>query len=185
MLTEAQKQYVMRIQRGAQIGQAKTGIPAELIAAWWTWETAYGTNTTSKANNHAGIKATSRGKDYKIGKSPLEYAGYNTIDNFANDWARIILGVNYKYPEIIAAARAKRSYAEITAAHNASGWSEGDYLISTIVRRAEAIKVLYGSNFVSAPAPVTPDVNSLSPEDVKKYATIGLAVLAAIALVKN
>jgi hypothetical protein len=181
MLNEQQKNYVLRIQQAAKIGQAKTGIPAELIAAWWTWETAFGTNKTHLVNNHAGIKSTSTGKDYVSG----DYAGYNTIQNFANDWARIISLNRFKYPEIIQAARAKKSYEQITDAHNDSAWSEDPYNLYTIRKRAEAIRVIYGSNYISAPAPVTPDVNSLSQEDIKKYAAIGLAVLAAIALVKN
>lgn len=183
MFNDQQKQYLLRIQRAAKIGQSKTGIPAELIAAWWTWETAYGTNKTHLVENHAGIKSTSTGKDFVSG----QYAGYRSIDNFANDWARIISLNRFGYPAIIAAARAKKSYAEITAAHNASEWSEDPYTISTIVKRAENIRILYGSNLART-APASPSVtntDNLSQEDLKKYAAIGLAVLAAIALVKN
>lgn len=179
MFNDAQKQYLLRIQRGAKIGQSRTGIPSELIAAWWTWETDYGTNSTQKVNNHAGIKSNSTGKDFVSG----QYAGYNTIEAFANDWSRIISLNMAGYPAIIQAARAKKSYAEITDAHNKSGWSEADYNINTIVKRAENIKILYGSKTTTTNGTV--EVDNLSPDDLKKYAAIGLAVLAAIALVKN
>lgn len=181
MFNDQQKQYLLRIQRGAKIGQSRTGIPAELIAAWWSWETAYGTNKTHLVNNHAGIKSQSTGKDFVSG----QYAGYNSLDNFANDWSRIISLNRFGYPAIIEAARAKKSYAEITDAHNKSDWSEDPYTISTIVKRAENIRVLYGSN-VAPSAPASPtNTDNLSQDDLKKYAAIGLAVLAAIALVKN
>jgi len=181
MFNDQQKQYLLRIQRAAKIGQSKTGIPAELIAAWWTWETAYGTNKTHLVENHAGIKSNSSGKDFVSG----QYAGYKSIDNFANDWARIINLNMAGYPAIIQAARAKKSYAEITDVHNKSGWSEADYNINTIAKRAENIRVLYGSNLAPSSPPSPTNTDNLSQDDLKKYAAIGLAVLAAIALVKN
>jgi hypothetical protein len=178
MFTEDQKKYLEKIRGAAVIGSQKTGIPAELIAAWWTWETAYGTNRTSKVNNHAGIKNLSTGKDYSDG----QYAAYNTIENFANDWARIISGNRAGYPEIIAAARGKKSYIDITDAHNKSLWSEADYNLLTIDKRAKNIAMLYK---IPAQPSKPNDVNNLSQDDLKKYAAIGLAVLAAIALVKS
>ena len=175
MFNEDQKKYIELI-RGAAVGASlKTGIPAELIAAWWTWETAYGTNSTAKVNNHAGIKSLSTGKDYTSG----QYAGYNNITNFSNDYARIISGNRAGYPEIIKAAREKKSYMDITKAHNASLWSEADYNLLVIDKRAREIAQLYKININKD------SIEQMNQDDLKKYAAIGLAVLAAIALVKN
>lgn len=137
-----QTAYVKAIEPWAKMAASSTGIPAELIAAWWTWETAYGTNNTSKHNNHAGISANSTGKDYVSGR----YAGYNTPVNFVNDYVRIITARDWRgYGAIIDAAKKNpKDYAAITKAHNASAWSEADYNVDEIVRRAREIATLYG-----------------------------------------
>lgn len=136
MATEAQKKaYYAKMLPIGQIVQGKIGIPAALVVAFWSWETDFGTNASSKANNHAGIKSNSKGADYAAGI----YAGYNSLANFAADYARILSINAYGYPKVLQVAKAGGSYADITKAHNASSWSEADYNVDTIVSRANAI----------------------------------------------
>jgi flagellum-specific peptidoglycan hydrolase FlgJ len=178
MATAAQQAaYLQAILPHAHTAAAKLGVSAmyaPLIWAWWSWETDFGTNQSSKANNHAGIKKNSNGSQFDAG----QYAGYHSITAFANDWVRILSLGAYGYPEIVAAMRAGKSYEEVTRLHNASSWSEADYNVATIVQRA---KVAGGSSPASSGLP---DVSNLSADDMKKYATIGLAFAAVVAMLK-
>ena len=134
MATAAQQTayYAKMMPYGAKV-QGKIGIPAAVVVAWWSWETDFGSNGSSKANNHAGIKANSKGADYKAGI----YAGYNSLDSFVNDYCRILSLKAYGYPQVLEAAKGGDVKA-ITKAHNASSWSEADYNVDTIVKRAAA-----------------------------------------------
>lgn len=79
--------YWNKMEPYAKIASNKTGISVETILAHWQLETGGGTSDLSKrANNHAGIKASSKGKDYTSGA----YAGYRNLTNFANDYARVM-----------------------------------------------------------------------------------------------
>jgi flagellum-specific peptidoglycan hydrolase FlgJ len=71
----------------AKTAHALTGIPIETILGQWALESAYGTSDLSRrAKNFAGIKATSKGKDFTSG----QYAGYFTLGSFARDYARVM-----------------------------------------------------------------------------------------------
>jgi flagellum-specific peptidoglycan hydrolase FlgJ len=71
----------------ARTAHTLTGIPIEVILGQWALESAYGTSDLAKrAKNFAGIKATSKGKDFTSG----QYAGYFTLGSFARDYARVM-----------------------------------------------------------------------------------------------
>lgn len=134
--TEAQKKayYAKMLPYGKKV-EAKIGLPAQTVVAWWSWETDHGTNKSSKSNNHAGIKANSKGRDYVAGI----YAGYNSIDSFVNDYCRLLSLDMAGYPEIIKAGKTPGTLDD-TKAHNASSWSEADYNVATIQAREKEIQ---------------------------------------------
>lgn len=71
----------------AKISASLTGIPVEVILGQWALESNYGQSDLSRrANNFAGIKSSSKGKDYTSGA----YAGYWTKSAFAKDYARVM-----------------------------------------------------------------------------------------------
>jgi PKD repeat protein len=141
-MNAAQTKYIQTVLPAAQKVASKTGLAPELVAAWWSWETAFGANGTSKVNNHSGIKAASSGKDFVSG----QYAGYNSEESYVADYVRTITARDYRgYGAIIDASKSNpKNYAAVTAAHNASKWSEADYNVSTIVARAQEIAKMIG-----------------------------------------
>lgn len=71
----------------ADIAASLTDIPKGVILAQWALESAWGTSDLAKrANNFSGIKSSSKGKDFVSGA----YAGYNTKESFARDYARVM-----------------------------------------------------------------------------------------------
>jgi flagellum-specific peptidoglycan hydrolase FlgJ len=102
----------------AQLAASLTDIPKEVILAQWALESAFGTSDLSqRANNYAGIKSSSKGKDFVSGA----YAGYNSKDSFAKDYARVM---NLSYYDKVREAKgidetidelAKSPYAEDTS----------------------------------------------------------------------
>lgn len=181
MATQAQKAaYMQAILPHANSAAAKLGAPSygPLIWAWWSWETDFGTNGSSKVYNHAGIKKNSSGRDFESG----QYAGYNSMGNFVNDWVRILSLGSYGYPAVVAAMKNGKSFGEVTQLHNASSWSEADYNVQTILDRAAAAGGQSGGSAPSTPVNL-PDVSNMSQDDLKKYAAVGLAVAAALFVV--
>jgi hypothetical protein len=182
-LNDKQIAYIKQVYPAAKMVQEKTGIPADLVVSWWTWETAFGENMSSRmGNNHAGIKANSTGAQGAVG----QYAKYNSIDDFANDYARILSMPHYGYPGVLAAARNNpQNYTQITDALNKSQYAESDYNINTIGQRAFFIRgIVKGSTEVGAINTV-PDVSMLSNDDMKKYAAVGLLFASAMMILKK
>lgn len=67
--------------------QKDTNIDYRVILAQWYLESTGGTSDLCKrALNFAGIKSSSKGKDFTSGR----YAGYNSIKNFAKDYSRVM-----------------------------------------------------------------------------------------------
>ena len=154
---------------GAKV-ERRLGIDKEIAVAWWSWETHWGTNESSrKGNNHGGIKFTSNA-DFKVGM----YAGYNSISRFVDDFVRVLTIPGYGYPGVLASANINGpdDVAGITRAMNASKYAQDDYNISTIRERVERIR-----NMTYRPA-ASPEVNDSNRE---QYAAIGAALVAAVA----
>lgn len=148
-----QNAYYARLAPASKITAQKTGIPSELLLAWWSWETNFGTNQSSKYNNHAGIKKNSKGSEF-VAPGGM-YAGYRTVDAFANDFARTI-NLNFAgYPGVISAGRTD-DYGIITKAMNASAWAEHDYNVTTINNRAKVARAYTGGTGKPVPEKPTP-----------------------------
>lgn len=107
--------YFDKMKASAHKASSKTKIEPAVILAQWYLETGGGTSDVSRsANNHAGIKSSSKGRDgiYK------GYAKYNSLDNFVNDYSRVM---NLSY--YTAVREAKGIEAQVKALHE-SPWAE-------------------------------------------------------------
>lgn len=129
---QQKRDYFAKMYPAAVIAsQATQGkLPPEWIVATWSYETHWGTNGSAKANNHGGIKANSLGRDYVAG----QYAGYNSIETFAKDWARVL---NLSY--YTAVHQGSMDYTALTQRFNASPYMEQGYNVNTIVGRAKEV----------------------------------------------
>lgn len=178
--TTAQTNYFNKIIPYAKVSQNGTGIPYQLIAAYWSWETDFGKNESSrKGNNHGGIKKNTLGST----ADPVgQYAGYATITDYANDWARVLNIKNYGYPEVLAAARQGKSWETITKAFNASQYMERGYNVSTIIKRAKYVDTLTGGsgNTGSSGGGESFEIGKFSDE---QYVMIGMAAVALVSLI--
>jgi len=193
---EQLKSYFAKVSTAAQLVEQKTGIPAALISAIMSWETAAGTNATSKYNNELGIKYV--GQQYATaGKVAGMYAGYKTQADFANDVARILSINGYGYPNILKTAKSSPSqWGDIIRAWNASNWAEADYNVTEIVRRADIARSVQGvsvasggtsgaisaSNLFSTLGVENP--SSMTQDELFKFAGIGALVVGVLALTK-
>lgn len=84
--------FINRMTPFARFCESKTSVPYQVILSQWAWESAWGNSDLAKrSNNFAGISANSSGRDFVSGG----YAGYNTIQHFANDWSRLINSNTY------------------------------------------------------------------------------------------
>lgn len=87
MATVVPNSFYSDMYQYAKISASLTGIPVEVILGQWALESNYGQSDLSRrANNFAGIKSSSKGKDYTSG----QYAGYFTKTSFAKDYARVM-----------------------------------------------------------------------------------------------
>lgn len=187
MPSDAQiRSYMEGLLPTAQKVSVQTGIPANLLASWWSWETDAGSNLSSKNNNHAGINYTSNADYQKDG-----YAGYNSLDNFAKDFTRILTMGAYGYPEVI--ARAKKSPGDlegITRAMNASSYAQDDYNVTEIVRRANLVsggssRPLTGFSSSGQPTLFGKEVWNpwgMNQEELLKFASIGAIAVLLISM---
>lgn len=186
--------YFVKVAPSAKLIEQKTGIPAPLISAMMSWETASGTNQTTKFNNEMGIKYIGQ-KYATAGKVAGMYAGYKSPEDFANDVARILSINGYGYPNILSTAKANpANYTAIVKAWNASSWAEADYNVDEIVRRAKIAEGVQGvsvasggtsgavsvSNLFSSLGVENP--SSMTQDELLKFAGIGALVVGMVAL---
>jgi flagellum-specific peptidoglycan hydrolase FlgJ len=165
-----------------------TGIPKEVILAQWGLETGFGSSTLAKYhNNHAGIKATSRNKDYIATIGSLKYAGYNSMSAYIKDYARV-MGLSY-YDKVRSAGSIDKAVIEL----HRSPWAEDPNYDDKL------FKIIKGSNFKGVPSKVSEKVEEFTGieiEDVKerfakltesekvKMGVIGLGVVMLVAINK-
>jgi flagellum-specific peptidoglycan hydrolase FlgJ len=165
---QQQDQYLQSVLPAARIASSKTGIAPELIASFWSWETHWGTNETAKVNNHGGIKANTLGKDFIAG----QYAGYNSIERFAEDWGRV-LNLNY-YTSVLQADQS--NWTEVVTRFNASPYAEDSYNTQTIINRANRARELQGQAI---------NVTTDSQSDLANLGAAFLGLLAAASLLQK
>jgi hypothetical protein len=136
--------FYKKYNSAALVVQNALGINKNTILAWWSWETAFATNTGSKYNNLGGIKYT-KNADFKVPKtqgSNIEYSGYNSTESYAKDFVRVLSVNGYGYPEVLKANG--NDVAGVTRVFNASKYAEHDYNVDTIVSRAKAAALATG-----------------------------------------
>lgn len=166
-------------------------MPVSTILAQWAIESTYGTSEVFKNNNNlAGIKKV-KSSIALPDPSPSGYARYKDIDQFTQDYIRVMNNGYYEHvkaadtPENTAYALGNSLYAEGT-------YDKGQHIVDTI--KNFNLKQFDG---LAAPGPITTHpygfdkqtitnaVNALSEEDKKLYAFVGACALAAFWLFKE
>lgn len=137
-----QNDFYKKYASAAQYVQNAIGIDKNTILAWWSWETAFGTNKGAAYNNLGGIKYTSHA-DSKVQDGTIAYSGYNSTESYAKDFVRVLSVNAYGYPAVLAANG--NDVIAVTKAMNASSYAEADYNVTTIAARAKAASLVTGS----------------------------------------
>lgn len=172
----------------AKKAESATSVPYYFILAQWAYETGNGENRGAKElNNHAGLKYVS--SSIALRKNGM-YAEYTDLNQFVQDYSRV-LNLSY-YKKLKTANTLEELYQAITT----SPYAETPYSRGFIDMMKQAIEVTEG---VKVPDTPTSDSNkehggagisfdkqveSMSEEELKKYAVIGVALMAFIALLK-
>lgn len=136
-------EFYKKYNSAAQVVQNALGIDKNTILAWWSWETAFGTNKGSAYNNLGGIKYTSHA-DSKVQDGTIAYSGYATTEAYAKDFIRVLSVNAYGYPAVLAANG--NDAIAVTKAMNASSYAEADYNVTTIAARSKAASLVTGSS---------------------------------------
>lgn len=166
--------YIGRMWAYAKQAEAGTGIPAEVIVIQWGHETGWGTSDLVKrANNHGGIKANSRGRDFVSGM----YAGYNNTGNFVKDYIRV-MNLSY-YDKVRAADSIDDTIRELDASPYAEDENYGNLLRSSIrTAKFPTGTVNVGSGGGFDVGSLLDSTKNMSGDELKKYAALGFAVIA-------
>lgn len=125
--------YIKMMLPYAQDAAARLGIPTSVILTQWAYETAWGTNQGSKYNNHGGIKFIAgpggapkySTQGFRAPTSSGMYAGYNSLQQFTDDYVRV-MSLSY-YKDVRATAQAGGSIKEIFEALGRSPYAETGY----------------------------------------------------------
>lgn len=171
--------YFERMFPYAQKASANTNLPTSVILTQWGHETGFGTSEVSKnAKNHGGIKKVA--SSIASGSYGV-YASYSSLDQFVEDYSRV-MNLSY-YTKI----RDAGSPDETIAAFAGSPYAEDQ----SYAEKLRGIFTTYGVRGYDtykggggAPASSSGGVGDLSTEDMKKYAAIGVAFVALIALTR-
>lgn len=118
---------------------------APVILAFWFWETGRGTNRgTSEFNNLAGINYNRSWKNpLQLKASPSgEYAVYSNLNNFAEDYARVL---NLSMYANVRNAFKTAGYEDDVASISASPYSVADYDKTTVLNAIKEFRKLSGS----------------------------------------
>lgn len=178
-LTAAQRAaYFDRMLPYAQQASAAVSIPVSVILGQWALESYYGTSDIAKhANNHGGIKYVSASTQRY--RTSAGYAGYGSESEFVKDYIRV-MGLNV-YTAVRQAsdsdiegtlrALGNSPYAE---SHYESGGTPGNSVLNVI--KANDLYSYDGSSSAQL------RVDKMAPDDLKKYAAIGLAFVGLLAL---
>ena len=156
---------------------------ADMILAFWYWETGRGTNLgTKQFNNLAGINYNKSWKNpLQLKASPSgEYAVYSNLSNFAEDYARVLnLNMYSKVREAFKTA----GFDDDVASISASPYSTADYDAPTVIKAANEFRKLSGTPTTSYNADASVNMfvsnakNSGADNTLLAIAMIGAAVL--------
>jgi flagellum-specific peptidoglycan hydrolase FlgJ len=163
-----------------------TGVPIPVILAQWGLESAYGTSEVYKNNNNlAGIKHVSSSIDSGI--SPSGYSKYNSLDQFVQDYVRV-MSISY-YDNV----RQAGTVDGAVSALGASPWAETHYRDSSGQAGGNLMSVIEANELekYSAAAPagghpygfdaskIMQGVANMTPEELSIYAAVGACAMAA------
>jgi flagellum-specific peptidoglycan hydrolase FlgJ len=164
--------YFERMFPYAKTASAATNLPTSTILAQWGHETGFGTSDVSKnANNHGGIKFV-EGISISSGNYGA-YAKYSSLDQFVQDYIRV-MNLSY-YTKI----RNAVSPEDTISAFAGSPYAE-DQSYSTKVAGIFNTYGLRGYDTYQGGS----GTGGVDADDMKKYAAIGIAFVALMALVK-
>lgn len=157
-----------------------------IILSFWHWETGGGTNRgATDLNNLGGIKFVDQKRKYGINATQSGmYANYNSLNEFAKDYARI-LKLGY-YKDVLTSGMTK-GYEDDVVSINKSPYAEADYSVSTVVGNAIEFSGLGGESIVIDDDTYTTieNKNNLSVEEIGKAIAIGIAFMSVMALIKD
>lgn len=171
---EFYKKYLSASKQASKL----TGLDYRQILANWSWETNFGTNKTVNYNNLGGIKFVNQ--KYASGKSGSPgYAKYNTINDFVKDYARVM---NLGYYDQIHKASKTPGLLDDVIEHNKSAYSVADYDVNAIMKRISDIGKMNGNN--QNINLEIPNVKEYSKDELIKYASIGVGIIALIKLLE-
>lgn len=162
-------------------------MPVSTILAQWGIESTYGTSAVFQNNNNlAGIKHV--GSSIDIGISPSGYARYKDIDQFTQDYIRVMNNGLYENvksavsPEDTAYALGGSLYAEGT-------YDKGQHIVDVIknynLKQFDGLAVANNHPYGFDKNTIMAAVDALSPEDKKLYMYVGACALAAFWLLKE
>jgi flagellum-specific peptidoglycan hydrolase FlgJ len=170
---------------------ATTGIPVSVIMAQWGIESAYGTSQVYQNNNNlGGIKHVSSSID--IGVSPSGYAKYSDLNQFTQDYIRVMH--NGYYDKVLKAG----NKVDAAYALGDSSYAEGKYRNGDSRPGSSILWTIqnfgldkYDGLQVAEKYPLSVDIDGLRsqiasmPDEQKNwYAAIGFALVGAYLLLK-
>lgn len=173
--------YVAKMTPYAKKASSSLNIPYQVILTQWAHETGYGTSALVKrgSNNHAGIKSSSRGKDFVSG----QYSGYNSLDSFVRDYVRVM---NLSYYDKVRSTGSTGDINKTIDALHESPWAEDTKYDQKMKRVFNSLNFDVGT--IEIPDTVlnldTGQLENMSNEELKKMALIGLGVMAVVGLIK-
>lgn len=177
--------YVAQMAPYAATASAATSIPTGVILSQWAVETGNGTSDlVRRANNHAGITYSSNTIGHK--DNGTAYAAYDSIDQFVQDYIRVM---NLSYytgvhgQDVIGAIRAL----------GASPWAESHYAytaadapsVDVIGKPGQILNdVYYAAGLAKYDSGVHQAASGIDA-NTAKLAAIGAAALALFALMSS
>lgn len=161
------------------------GQPVALTLAQWKLETGGGTSRLAKESNNLGGIKYSKYSEYADKETvvypKMSYARYNTLDDFVNDYVRV-LKLGY-YDDVRKAYATKTINDDVIALGNSPYAEDPNYQkkLFRIIEQDRLIELDKKENNEVLEINETA-VNNMSNEDLKKYAIIGLGILSILGL---
>jgi len=165
------------LQPYAQRASLATGIPASVILGQWAIESAQGKSTiATKYFNYAGIKKV--GSSIAAGVSSSGYAVYDNLDQFTEDYIRV-MSLSY-YDRVRAAGTVQATVAELAASPYAeSGYNGGKGILQFIQEFSlEQYDRLREFN-------VQDMISGMDVDTLKNMAMIGVAAITLVSLISQ
>lgn len=151
---------------------------AETVLNQWGLESGWGTSAHASRNNYGGIKYSKYSKTAVAHSSG--FAQYKSLQDFATDYVRV-LKLDY-YKGVLVAAKTP-SLVDDAQALGQSPYDAGHYILNG-VQGGKLLNMLGMTAGGGGSAVVPKSTAGMSADQVQSWATVGLAVVAAIAGIK-